>query len=299
MEFQQLNKTCFYFHGPVNIGYVHLGEEGMLIDAGIDKSAMKKVIKQLREHELPITHLFVTHAHADHFGGAQYLQQQFEVHTIAPIFEEAVMRYPIMEPIYLFGGNEPLEDLRNKFLEGNPITIDQVIEEGHYQVGDFSFETVNLPGHTHYQLAILIDDILFAGDAYLSEQYLHKHKLPYMTDADLAIESLNKLTEIRCQGAVPGHGEYEEDFNKTVQANINYHEKLLNWVEAKVEEYPNGISHETIVAEMCQHFGLGEKLLSQWVLLRTAVTSYLLALIKKEKISHHITGGRWIFIANR
>ncbi|MRH43411.1 MBL fold metallo-hydrolase [Aquibacillus halophilus] len=297
MEFQQLKESCYAFRGPVNIGYVHHGELGMLIDAGIDKSTMKKILKHLLAKNLPVTHLFISHAHSDHFGGAQYLQEQHRVFTIAPYLEEAIMRYPILEPLYLFGGNDPLPELRNKFLEGNPIQIDKVVKEGLHKIDNFLFDTYLLPGHSYYQLAIRINDILYAGDAYFSEEQLKKHKIPFLTDADQAILSLKRLKEIPCKGAIPGHGVYQEGFHQTVDDNIEYHEELIDWLHDKISSKPEGITHETIVADMCAHYQVNPPQLSQFLLFRTAITSYLLALIKRNMVKNTIERARWVFKA--
>jgi len=45
--------------------------------------------------QLPITHLFVTHAHADHYGGAEYLQSVEKIYTYAPQLETAILQNPI------------------------------------------------------------------------------------------------------------------------------------------------------------------------------------------------------------
>ncbi|WP_188455662.1 MBL fold metallo-hydrolase [Virgibacillus oceani] len=295
MKLALLNDTCYYFDAAVNIGYVHHGNHGMLIDAGIDDSVMRKVLKQLEAGNLPITHLFITHAHADHYGGANFLQKRHDVYTIAPVGEEAILRNPIIEPIYLFGGNDPLPELHNKFLKGKPIRVDQVIDDGEYRIGNFTFTAHYLPGHSFHQLGIQIDNILFAGDSYFSDEQLHKHKIPYITDADATIESLNRLLKIECAGAVPGHGVFEADFRETVLKNIAYHEELLTWVMDKVKTNAAGISHETIVADMCEQYQVTNPSLSQWLLYRTAVTAYLVGLLKREKISSGIEAGKWMF----
>ncbi|MDC3425468.1 MBL fold metallo-hydrolase [Aquibacillus sp. 3ASR75-11] len=295
MEFRKLTSTCYYFDGPVNIGYIHHGEEGMLVDAGIDASTMKKVLKVLEKKAFPITHLFITHAHADHYGGADHLHQKYSVHTIAPVLEEAILRNPMLEPLYLFGGNDPLPELRNKFLEGKSITIDQTIKEGSTQIGSFAFTAHHLPGHSYYQLGIVVDDILFAGDSYFAADQLKKHKIPFITDAFQTLGSLEKIKKINCKGAFPGHGTFEEEFCVTVDKNIHYHQALLDWLEQKIGEQQKGITHETIVSEMCQHFGVDTPKLSQWLLIRTAITGYLIGLIKQDKISYSIEMGRWLF----
>ncbi|WP_235988800.1 MBL fold metallo-hydrolase [Aquibacillus kalidii] len=299
LDFIELNTTCFYFKGAVNIGYIHHERQGMLIDAGIDKSTMKKVIKRLKQQALPITHLFITHAHSDHFGGAHYLQEQYDIHTIAPELEEAIMRYPQLEPLYLFGGNVPLPSLHNKFLEGNPIKIDQVISEGVYEIGSFGMETYYLPGHSYHQLAIKVDGILYAADVYFGLEQLAKHKIPFLTDAQLTLESLESIKLIKCDGAVPGHGEFEENFWKTVDGNIAYHHQLLTWVKKYMDSHHGGVTHEMIVADMCSAYEVNTSKLSQWLLFRTTVTGYLLALVKQNVLDHAILENKWTFFSKR
>jgi len=294
MQLTQINQNLFYFKGPVNIGYIWQGESGMLVDAGIDAQTMKKVLKQLDEQNYPVTHLFITHAHSDHYGGGSYLQQDRPVYTFAPFYEEAILRNPSLEPLYLFGGNDPIPELRNKFLEGKSIFIDEVLQEGVYERDGFNFTTYLLPGHSYYQLGILIHDCLFAGDSYFSEELLHKHKIPFLTDAHLAIQSLYKLKDIPAQGSLPGHGVYEEDFHQTVDANIAYHHELLHMLREFIKENDT-VAHEDLIVYMCEEYEIQTPQLSQWLMFRTAVTAYLLALIKQEQVEHKIEHYRWIF----
>lgn len=295
MKLKQINDSCYYFAAPVNMGYVHKQDKGVLIDAGIDDSVMRKALRQLKTKNLPITHLFITHAHADHYGGARFLQKRHAIYTIAPVFEAVILKNPSIEPLYLFGGNDPLPELENKFLQGKPVQVDHVIDEGEHELDGFSFRTHLLPGHSYHQLGIQIDNVLYASDSYFGEAQLHKYGIPYITDTDETIQSLYKLLEIDCGGVVPGHGTYEVDFKATVQTNITYHEKLLYWVYEQVSAEPNGISHETIVAAMCEHYAVNSSTLSQWLLYRTAVTAYLVGLIKQGKIDHTIEASKWVF----
>lgn len=295
MKFTVLNDTCYYFDAVVNIGYVHHEDKGMLIDAGIDDSIMRKVLRELKANDLPITHLFITHAHADHYGGAHFLQKRHAVETIAPKFEAAILQNPALEPLYLFQGNDPLPELHNKFLEGKPIQVDQEIETGEQDIDGFAFTTHLLPGHSYHQLAMEIDGVLFAGDSYFSEEQLDKHKIPYITDANLTLESLHQLLKISCEGAVPGHGVFEKDFSQTVKGNIECHEMLLNWLEEYIADAETGISHESVVSNMCEQFEVENSMLSSWLLYRTAVTAYLVGLIKRGKIESYLEKNIWKF----
>ncbi|WP_101843504.1 MBL fold metallo-hydrolase [Halobacillus sp. Marseille-P3879] len=292
MSFQQINEQCYYYESAVNIGYVTDGVTGLLIDAGIDRSAVKKVEKELLKKELPLTHLFITHAHADHYGGAAYIQQKYEIHTCAPPFEAAILENPSLEPLYLAGGNDPLPELRNKFLEGPAMAVDEVIEEGEQLIGTIPLQAFFTSGHSYNQLSLLVNGILYAGDAYFSVEQLHKHKIPYITDAEAAVKSLHNLLDLNCEGGVPGHGTYELDFKQTVQKNIDYHEKLLAWLEEALEE-PS--THEAIVKKMCRIYEVEAPQLSQWLLYRTAVTAYLVGLIRRKKITHYVSDFAWTF----
>lgn len=299
MSFVQINENCFYYHSSVNIGYVTQGTNGVLIDAGIDRTSVKKVLKELKKRELPLTHLFITHAHADHYGGAAYVQENYHVHTIAPVYEEAILRNPSLEPLYLFGGNDPLPELQNKFLQGPSVRIDQVVDEGEVFVGSMQANTLLLPGHSYHQLALMINGILFAADSYFSVETLRKHKIPYVTDASKTIESLRRLLTISCKGAVPGHGLFEEDPTETIKDNITYHQDIQEWLYRYIKENEE-TSQESIVKSMCEHFEVQPKNLSQWLLYRTAVTAYLIGLKKADLVEDRITDHTWMFrIINR
>ncbi|WLR47517.1 MBL fold metallo-hydrolase [Halobacillus litoralis] len=294
MSFQQLDECCYYYHSTVNIGYVHQGMNGVLIDAGIDASSVKKVLKELEKRELPLTHLFITHAHADHYGGARFVQENYEVHTVAPVFEEAILRNPGMEPLYLFGGNDPLPELHNKFLEGPSVRVDEVVEEGEVGFGSLRAEAYHLPGHSYHQLALKVNDILFAADSYFSLETLKKHKIPFMTDVSLALDSLDRLSQIPCSGAVPGHGKFEPSPSMTIQNNMDYHEQLSAWLHQYLSE-EGPAAHEVIVRAMCEHYNVEAQGLSQWLLFRTAVTAYLIGLKKAGLVEDRIMNNTWSF----
>ncbi|MBD1381954.1 MBL fold metallo-hydrolase [Metabacillus arenae] len=284
MEFQQINENCYYFQGAVNIGYIHDGKTGLLIDAGLEKHAMKKVLKKLESEGLPITHLFITHAHADHYGGAAYLQSTKKILTFAPKIEEAILENPLFEPLYLFQGNEPITELRNKFLEGTRVKVDQVVEEGDLLLGNLKINIYSLPGHSINQLGLIGYNIFYCADAYFGPEQLIKHKIPFIIDGEKTLQTLHKIKSIPCDGAVPGHGRFEEAYAKTVDENIRCHEEILEDVYHTIAYTAGGIPQEELVRRMCQKYHVELKNLSSWLLYRTAVMAYVTKLFKDEKI---------------
>ncbi|TYS65762.1 MBL fold metallo-hydrolase [Sutcliffiella horikoshii] len=286
MEFHSITDNVYYFQGSVNIGYVRFSSgEGMLIDAGLEEQAMKKVLKTLKIKELPLTHLFITHAHADHYGGAAYLQRHQKVYTMAPKLEAAILQEPILEPLYLFHGVNPIQEWRNKFLEGKPIKVDLILEDtGEVKVGESHFQTVDLPGHSYHQFGVIVEDVLFAADAYFGVEIIHKHGIPYIVDAKQTIESLEKIKNLPCAGAIPGHGSYEVNFLATIEENLQVHQEIENLLYTLVNQEVDGITIEQLVTKSCMEKGITIRNVPSFMLFRTAVTAYLTKLIQEGRV---------------
>jgi glyoxylase-like metal-dependent hydrolase (beta-lactamase superfamily II) len=296
VDFQWITGSVGYFQGAVNIGYIKVSsQEGLLVDAGLDEQAMKKVLRHLGEQELPLTHLFITHAHADHYGGAAYLQEKQEIHTYAPLLESAILENPILEPLYLFHGVYPLPHWRNKFLEGKPVRVDTILmEEENLKVGEVCFKTIALPGHSYNQFGIIAEDILFAADGYFGKESLNKHGIPYIVDAARTVESLEKIKRLPCKGAIPGHGSYEEDYIKTIEENIRVHNEIEQLVEENVSASKSGITLENLVAVCCSKKAVVIKNAPSYMLFRTAVSAYLTKLISEQKVDFAVKNNQLV-----
>ncbi|MGE6755332.1 MBL fold metallo-hydrolase [Rossellomorea sp. NPDC071047] len=294
MKLQKLSERCYAFTGSVNIGYCMKDGKGLLIDSGLDDSAMKKVIKILSNEGLPLDFCVITHAHADHFGGAHFLKKKQGTPLFAPKLEKAIMENSILEPIYLFNGANPINDLRNKFLEGQSVVIDDELKIGENSIGPFTFGAIDLPGHSYGQVGLLVDDVLFAADSYFGRDTLEKHVIPFIIDADQTLDSLEKLLHISCKGAIPGHGDYEENFVRTVQVNIDLHQERINSLLTLINDSKEGISFEKITKDYLNLHKIAVSNVGQWLLFRTSVTAYLTSLERGKLLSFTIRNNELI-----
>lgn len=289
LELNQISTNTYFFKGAVNIGYIHQNEEGILIDAGLDKGTAKKVLKALEDHSLPLNHLVITHAHTDHFGGAAYIQEHYPIAVHAPELESAIMKHPVLEPIYLWNGAMPIEELRNKFIEGPSIHIDRYLAEGICEIGKNRVNVVSLPGHSHGQIGIMVDDILFAADSYFGKETLKKHKVPFIVDADETFISLQKISALPIKGAVPGHGEFENDITDTLRANRECHGKVKAYLLERIDDSVDGIDMNELMKEMFAQYALETRGIGQWLLFRTSFTAYITSLVREKKIKISIS----------
>ncbi|WP_282138100.1 MBL fold metallo-hydrolase [Rossellomorea aquimaris] len=294
MKLQNLSEHCYAFTGSVTIGYCIKEGKGLLIDSGLDDSSMKKVIKILSNEGLPLDFCVITHAHADHFGGAHFLKKKQGTSLFAPKLEKAIIENSILEPIYLFNGANPINDLRNKFLEGQSVAIDDVLKIGENSIGPFTFEVIDLPGHSYGQVGLLVDDVLYAADSYFGRDTLEKHVIPFIIDADQTLDSLEKLLHIPCKGAIPGHGDYEENFVKTVQENIDLHEERMNTLLTLVNGSKEGFAFEKIMKEYLNLHKITVSNVGQWLLFRTSVTAYLTSLERKKLLLFTISNNELV-----
>lgn len=281
-------ENVYYFPGAVNIVYIHKEETGILVDGGLDAQRMKKVVKTLEKGNFPLTHILLTHAHADHFGGVAWLQKEKDVYTYAPILESSIMRHPILEPIYLYSGVYPLDELRNKFLEAAPIHIDGEVEEGPLTVNGIHLDLHLLPGHSYYQMGVGIEEKFFyAADAYFSKEVVDKHGVPFLIDVETTLASIEKLLQLSYLYYLPGHGQVEENIEETCLYNQIRHKQILEMVSSFVLEQEK-VSLEEIMARVLNHFELESKNLGSWLLYRTSILAYVSYLIKKEQVSYEI-----------
>src|SRR5215218_1888041 len=118
MAIDQLSDRVYVVPGGVNIGVIDAGDHRfLLVDSGLNDTSAKKALKSVKE-ELngAVIAVLTTHAHADHFGGNATVVKRTGARVFAPEIDEAILRYPLLQPVFLFAGADPLDSLRNSFL---------------------------------------------------------------------------------------------------------------------------------------------------------------------------------------
>lgn len=206
MKCVELAPGTFHLQSGSNMGLVVRDGQALLIDAGLDEDAGRRALRVADDKGARLTAIFVTHAHADHFGGAQFLQRRLNVPLYAPKLEAAMMENPIIEPLYLFGGATPIAELRQKFTFAEPCEVTRTVEPGPLQIDPFRVDVVPLPGHALNQVGVAVDETLFCADAVFPQETIEKHKVLFCVDLDRTLETLKDLPDRPYQGFAPGHG---------------------------------------------------------------------------------------------
>jgi glyoxylase-like metal-dependent hydrolase (beta-lactamase superfamily II) len=290
----QLTEQVHYLPGGVNSGFVLTASGAVVIDTGLDRGAANRILRAAELLGRPLVAIVNTHAHADHHGGNAQLVRRVGVPVYAPAVEEAVIREPRYEPIYLFGGAAPVRTLENRFLMAEPSPVDHVFAPGdRLRIDGAELEIVDLGGHSIAQVGVRVGEVLFAADAFFGLEPLGKHGVPYLVDAGRTRTSLQWLQRSSHAWYVPGHGEALSDPAAALAANLEVIERVESWLLERLRQQP--ASTDDLLAAMVEPFGLRVADATAFVLYRTTVLGYLTALERQGGIAMTIEGSRWLW----
>lgn len=145
--------------------YVYLIETAkgcVLIDSGVAGSELliEKAILENGRHPAEIKAVFLTHAHPDHIGTANYFREKYGVKIYASEGERAWI-----ENIDLQFSQRPIPNFYK--LVGQSTIVDQVVKDGDkiYVSDDIHIEVIGTPGHSADEVSYCIGNMAFIGDA--------------------------------------------------------------------------------------------------------------------------------------
>ena len=299
MEPRPLTDRVVFLQGAVNAGLIRTGDGVVIVDTGLDRSAANKILRAAEALGEPVRAILNTHAHADHFGGNAQILRKTAVPVYAPAVEAAVIRQPLYEPVYLFGGAAPIAALRSRFLLAEASPVDHEVAPGQVlELGGVQVEVVDLAGHSLGQVGYRVDGVLFAADSFLGLEPLAKHPIPYLVDAGGVLDSLERVRGVDAAWFVPGHGPAVQagpELEAVLDANAAAVRRLLDWAAERLRRGPAGT--EDLLAELGTHLGVGMADPAAYALNRTALLGVLATLERQGAARVEVRDGRWWWVA--
>ena len=203
------------------------GDELALVDcgAGMGVERMLAKVRESGRDPSKITRILVTHAHADHVGGASELREK----TGAKLCLSSV------EADYLERGDEDAIGLSWARPKGfypseyrlNPCKVDVRIEDGmEFDVGNLHVRAILVPGHSEGCVCFFVTGgerrMLFAGDTVFCGGRIMLLNCVGSSLADYR-ENLKKLSGLSVEALFPGHLRFaleggQEDIDAAVKA---------------------------------------------------------------------------------
>jgi glyoxylase-like metal-dependent hydrolase (beta-lactamase superfamily II) len=175
--------------------------EVMLVDAQLTKTSAERVLQEIKETKKPLSIIYITHEHADHFLGLEVLREAYPrvkiianssvVDRINKVYQAKIDKWKT-----ILGPGATSHVVAIEQFDGNFITL-----------GRSQIEVLrNIQGDTDENTMLWIPGqrILIAGDVVFNNMH------PYTAETDSKargkwLNSLNKIRELNPSVVVPGH----------------------------------------------------------------------------------------------
>ncbi len=278
-ELINIQGNTSYIQSPANIGLVKVGEtEVVLIDSGNDKDAAKKLLTILESNGWNLKMIVNTHSNADHIGGNAYLYEKTGCRIAATGLESALIKYPFLEPSFLFGAY-PAAPLRNKFLLAQASIVSDIVDPG--EIPGTQLKAISLPGHFMHMIGVLTPDgVFFVADSVFKKEILDKYKIPFIYDVKAFLQTLSLLEQTQAKVFVPSHAEPTSDIRPLVQVN---RERVIQLCELIVQKLVEPLNFEVLLKKIFDHYVLTLDF-NQYVLAGSTIKSFLSYLLDVKQI---------------
>jgi len=175
--------------------------EVMLVDAQLTKTSAEKVLEEIKETKKPLSIIYVTHEHADHFLGLEVFREAYPrvriiansavVDRINSVYQEKIDKWK-----KILGSGATSHVVAIDKFDGNFIKF----ESSKIEV------LKNIQGDTDENTMLWIPGqrILIAGDVLFNDMHLYTAE----TDSKARekwLKSLNKIRELNASVVIPGH----------------------------------------------------------------------------------------------
>ncbi|OYX66390.1 MAG: MBL fold metallo-hydrolase [Sphingomonadales bacterium 32-64-17] len=182
-----------------------------------------RLIAFVKEHELTVTWLLETHAHADHLSAAPYLKEQLGG-TVA-IGEHIVTVQGVFGKLFNAGTE----------FQRDGSDFDRLFADGEtFQIGKLPVTVMHVPGHTPACIAYVVGDAAFVGDTMFMPDYGTARADFPGGDARKLFRSLRRILELpeatrlfMCHDYLPknrSHYVWETTVGAEREGNIHAHD---------------------------------------------------------------------------
>lgn len=200
------------------------GERPVLIDSGFggDIQETEYLIRQSGVDPQDISLIANTHYHCDHAGGNSLLQRRYDIPVAAHRWEARMVNDRDREACAADWLAQPIE----------PYRVARPLSEGdRIEAGGVLLDVLETPGHTLGHLSFYAPEqrVLIGGDLVHADDVAWINIFREGVASVLrALESIERLSELKVEWACSGHGPPTEDFRSAAEAASVRYRKWLS-----------------------------------------------------------------------
>ncbi len=300
MTLRQLTERVHVWQGGVNFGVI-VGEEKelILVDSALDSHAPRKALRPFLESGYRLSAIINTHSHADHIGGNADLVRRTGCEVWAPAKERALILWPELEPLGLYGGAWPPPEMHAKFLraEPTPAVRELPAAPGSLTLAGVTLDLVPVPGHALDQVAISFDGVLLAADGLFKPEVIAKHPIIFLVNVAEYLSSIDRLRVRPERFILPGHGELidrEAGETDPLPAILASNQEAMQLVQEAIlaEMTAEPLPLEELLVRTVTRLGKQLHSEPQYFLDRTAISAHLTYLMERGMVKSLFANGR-------
>src|SRR6202140_39169 len=221
----------------VNSVIIEGTHEVMLVDAQLTKTSAEKVLQEVRETKKPLSIIYITHEHADHFLGLDVFREAYpEVRIIATSAVTDRINRVYQEKV----------DKWKKVLGSGAASHVVAIEKFDGNFIDFESSKIgvlkNIQGDTDENTMLWIPGqrTLIAGDVVVNNMHVYTAE----TDSKARgkwLNSLNEIRELKPSVVIPGHSKVGAPLDASAAVDFTENYLLVFEEELNKAKDPDGL----------------------------------------------------------
>ena len=227
--------------------------EVMLVDAQLTKTGAERVLQEIRETKKPLSVIYITHEHADHFLGLQVFREAYPgvriiansavTNRINKVYQEKIDKWK-----KILGSGATSQVVAIEKFDGNFIEFE-----------DSRIEVLgNVQGDTDENTMLWIPGqrILIAGDVLFNNMHVYTAE----TDSKARgkwLNSINKIRELKPSVVIPGHSKVGAPLDATTAVDFTE-----NYLLAFDEELKRAKDPDSFISTMKERFPSADLLLA-------------------------------------
>jgi glyoxylase-like metal-dependent hydrolase (beta-lactamase superfamily II) len=227
--------------------------EVMLVDAQLTKTNAEKVLEEIKATKKPLSIIYITHEHADHFLGLEVFKEAYP--RVKIIANSAVVDR--INKVY----QEKIEKWQKIFGSG---AASHVVTISKFDANFIEFEGLkievlkNIRGDTDENTMLWIPGqrILIAGDVLFNRMHVYTAE----TDSEARekwLKSLNKIRDLKPAVVIPGHSKVGAPLDASTAVDFTENYLLVFEQELKTAKDP-----DSLISTMKEKFPSSDLLLA-------------------------------------